>query len=170
MKLDKSLVLIGMMGSGKTTIGREISKKLKIKFVDTDHEIEKKEKMSINEIFKKKGEKYFRQLEERMTLEIVNQKLSVISIGGGGFVNKKIQKAVLYKCISYWLNWDTNSLIKRLKNNKKRPILKDLNESQMIELISYRTKIYEKADHEIACENLSRKEIVTKIIKNYENK
>ena len=170
MKLDKSLVLIGMMGSGKTTIGREISKKLKIKFVDTDHEIEKKEKMSINEIFKKKGEKYFRQLEEKMTLEIVNQKLSVISIGGGGFVNKKIQKAVLNKCISYWLNWDNNSLINRLKNNKNRPILKDLNESQIIELISNRAKIYEKANYEIICENLSRKEIVTKIIKNYENK
>ena len=170
MKLDKSLVLIGMMGSGKTTIGREISKKLKIKFVDTDHEIEKKEKMSINEIFKKKGEKYFRQLEERMTLEIVNHKLSVISIGGGGFINKKIQKAVLNKCISYWLNWDNNSLINRLKNNKNRPILKDLNESQIIELISNRAKIYEKANYEIICENLSRKEIVTKIIKNYENK
>ena len=170
MKLDKSLVLIGMMGSGKTTIGREISKKLKIKFVDTDHEIEKKEKMSINEIFKKKGEKYFRQLEERTTLEIVDHKPLVISIGGGGFVNEKIQKAVLNKCISYWLNWDNNILIKRLKNNKNRPILKNLNESQILELISYRTKIYEKADYEIICENLTRKEIVLEIIKNYENK
>ena len=105
-----------------------------------------------------------------MTLEIVNNKLSVIYIGGGGFINKKIQKAVLNKCISYWLNWDNNSLIKRLKNNKNRPILKDLNESQIIELISYRAKIYEKADYEIICGNLSCKEIVTKIIKNYENK
>ena len=78
--------------------------------------------MSINEIFSKRGEKYFRQLEEKMTLEIVNQQISVISIGGGGFVNKKIQKAVLNKCISYWLNWDNNSLINILKNNKNRQI------------------------------------------------
>ena len=168
MKLDKSLVLIGMMGSGKTTIGRQISKKLKIKFVDTDHEIEKKEKMSIREIFNKKGERYFRNIEEKITLDLINQKISIISLGGGGFINKKIQKAILSKCVSYWLNWDSVSIIHRIKNSKKRPLLKNLNENQISNLFFERSKIYKKADHEINCEKLSREDIIRDIISKYE--
>jgi len=80
-----------MMGSGKTTVGSMVSKKLKVNFYDIDQEIEKKTKNSISEIFKKKGEKFFRQLEEKVTFENLQKENSIISLGGGAFTNKKIQ-------------------------------------------------------------------------------
>ena len=170
MNLKKNLVLIGMMGSGKTTIGRQISKKLRLKFADSDIEIEKKEKISVREIFNKKGESYFRAIEEKITMQILNKNSNIISLGGGGFLNKKIQKKVLDKCISFWLHWEAPVIAKRIKNSKKRPLINDLSEDQIIELIYERSKVYEKADFKISCENLDQNEIVNKIIKIYENK
>ena len=92
MKLKKNLVLVGMMGSGKSTIGRLLSKKLHFKFYDIDKIIENNQKMKIKEIFKKKGETYFRNLEEEITINILKIDNSVISLGGGGFLNEKIRK------------------------------------------------------------------------------
>ena len=121
MKLIKNLVFLGMMGSGKTSIGFIVSKKLKLNFLDIDQEIENKTGNSISEIFEKKGEKFFRKLEERITLKNLDKKNSVISLGGGAFLNTNIQNEILSKHISIWLNWDTKTLLKRIKNSKKRP-------------------------------------------------
>ena len=89
MKSKENLVFIGMMGSGKSSIGSIVSKKLNIDFVDIDDQIEKKMGMSISKIFEIQGEEYFREIEETTTLKILKKNKSVISLGGGGFLNNK---------------------------------------------------------------------------------
>ena len=170
MKINKNLVLIGMMGSGKSTLGYLLAQKLKLVFIDIDHEIEELEKMPVSKIFKKNGEMYFRAIEEKITLEILKENSkSVVSLGGGAFLNKKIQDLVLKKNISFWLKWKNISIIKRLKNFSKRPVLKNMNNEQVDNLINVRSKIYSKADYIIECDNLEKSEIISKIIKIYEN-
>ena len=95
MKIKKNLVLLGMMGVGKTIIGKYVARRLKINFFDIDKLIEKKNEMKITEIFKTKGETYFRKEEEFITIKYLNKKRSIIYLGGGGFINVKIRKKVL---------------------------------------------------------------------------
>ena len=167
MKSKKNLILIGMMGSGKSTIGSLISKKLNIKFIDIDNVLENDSKMKIAEIFEKRGEKFFRNLEEEITLKSLNSINNVISLGGGGFINEKIRKEVLKNNFSFWLNCDTQTLLNRIKNSKKRPIAFNLSDSELTELIEKRTKIYSKAQFKINCHKLKKTEIVKKILKIY---
>ena len=167
MKSKKNLILIGMMGSGKSTIGALISKKLNIKFIDIDNVLENDSKMKIAEIFEKKGENFFRNLEEKITIELLNTSNNVISLGGGGFMNEKIRKEVLKNNFSFWLNCDTQTLLNRIKNSKKRPIAFNLSDSELNELIVKRTKIYSKAQFKINCHKLTKTEIVKKILKIY---
>ena len=168
MKSIKNLVFLGMMGSGKTTIGSIISKKLKMKFFDIDQVIENETKKTISEIFKKNGEKFFRELEEKITLEKLKEKNSVISLGGGGFTNNKIQAEVLSKHISIWLKWSAETLIKKIQNSKKRPLAYKLNDEQLKTMMKIRAKFYSKALHKINCDNLTKSEIVNTVIKFYE--
>ncbi len=168
MELKKNLVFLGMMGSGKSSIGVLISKKLKCNFVDTDSEIEKISKMRISNIFVKKGEKYFRSLEEKVVLKSIQQKNLVISLGGGAFINNNIRKEILSKHYSFWLNWKDEIIVSRIKNSKKRPIVSKLSDKEIVELIEKRSKIYSKAMFKIDCDNLTKSEIVNKIIKIYE--
>ena len=168
MKSKENLVFLGMMGSGKTSIGLIVSKKLKIDFVDVDKEIEKRLGLSISKIFEIKGEKYFREIEEFITLEYLKKNNSVISLGGGGFLNNKIKKEILEKHISFWLNWDMVTLIKRIKNNQNRPIAFKSTRNELADLIKKRSIVYSKAMYKIECENLTKSEIVDKIIKIYE--
>jgi len=168
MKLKKNLVLLGMMGSGKSTIGRLVSKKLSQKLVDIDDIIEEETNMKINEIFVKKGEVFFRNLEEQITLKLLDNHNIIISLGGGAFVNNKIRKEVLKNNLSFWLNWNTHTLLDRIKTSKKRPLAFNLNETKLMELIINRSKIYSKAKFKINCQKLSKKEITKKIISLYE--
>jgi shikimate kinase len=135
MKSFKNIVFLGMMGSGKTTVGKMISKKLNIDFFDIDQEIENKTKQSIRDIFEKKGEIFFRKLEEKITLAILRKNQGVISLGGGAFLNRNIQKEVLENHLSVWLKWDDITLIKRIKNSKKRPVVTKLNEDELKKII-----------------------------------
>ena len=169
MKSKKNLILIGMMGSGKSTIGSLISKKLNIKFIDIDSVLENDSKMKIAEIFEKRGENFFRNLEEEITLKSLNSINSVISLGGGGFINEKIRREVLKNNFSFWLNSDTQTLLNRIKNSKKRPIAFNLNDDELTKLITKRAKIYSKAQFKINCYKLTKTEIVNKILKIYEN-
>ena len=157
-----------MMGSGKSTIGSLLSKKLNIKFIDIDSVLENDLKMKIAEIFEKKGENFFRNWEEKITLKVLNSTNNVISLGGGGFINEKIRKEVLKSNFSFWLNCDAQILLKRIKNNKKRPIAFNLSEDELRKLIEKRTKLYSKAQFKINCYKLTKGEIVKKILKIYE--
>ncbi|WP_435163089.1 shikimate kinase [Candidatus Pelagibacter bacterium nBUS_25] len=168
MKSKENLVFLGMMGSGKSSIGLLVAKKLKLDFIDVDKEIEKELGLSISEIFEIKGEDYFRKFEEKITLKILKINSSVISLGGGAFVNNVIRKEILKNHISFWLNWDNKTLLNRIKNSKKRPLAYNSTENELIDLIKKRSNIYSKALYEIKCDKLSKKNIVKNVIKNYE--
>ena len=169
MKLYKSLVLVGMMGSGKSLIGKILSRKLNFDFIDTDSQIEEKEKKAIPEIFKISGEKYFRDVEELISLKSLKLNNKVIALGGGGYINPAIRKCALQNCISFWLNWKNETLINRIKNSKKRPLAMKLNNLELNKLIGKRSTTYNLSDYKINCDKLSKKEIVEKIIELYES-
>ena len=169
-KMNKNLILTGMMGVGKSTIGKNLAKKLKYNFVDIDRLIEAKEGASINLIFKNKNENYFRKVESEITLQELKKDNSVISLGGGAFLDKLIRAKVKKTSISFWLDISVNELIKRLKKTKKRPLLYKKNINNTVkELYSERKKIYNEADYKIKCNFLRSNEIVNKIIELYEN-
>ena len=170
MKSRKNIVFIGMMGSGKTSIGYLISKKLKLDFFDVDNYIENKLNLKITQIFKEKGEKFFREFEEKSTLEILENNNIVISLGGGAFLNNKIRKQILSNHISFWLKLDSNTIIKRIKNSQKRPLASKSSKEQLMNLIKKRSNIYAKAMYTINCNDLSKNEIVKKILNIYETK
>ena len=168
MNLKKNLVFLGMMGSGKSSIGHLISKKLNLIFADVDNLIEKESGNNISEIFRSKGENYFRNLEEKITLKALKGTNKVISLGGGGFINDKIRKEVLINHFSFWLTWDKLILLKRIKGSKKRPLAYHATDQEIKQLIKKRTIIYSEAQFKINCNKLTKTEIVNKIIKIYE--
>ena len=168
MNLKKNLIFLGMMGAGKSSIGDLVSKKLDLPFIDIDNLITNDAGMSISEIFETKGEIYFRNLEEKITLKSLKKIKSVISLGGGGFINTKIRKAVLANHFSFWLNCDESILIKRITNSKKRPLAFKSTHQEIKGIIKNRSKIYSNAQFKINCNKLPKTEIVKKIIKIYE--
>ena len=145
----KKIILLGMMGSGKTTIGKALSKKIQQDFYDTDQIIEKECKLKIKRIFEKYGEQYFRKKEEKITLKILSyNKSSVISLGGGAFLNKKIQKKILKKTVSIWLKPNFKTIYDRCKKSNRRPLIKnncDL-KLNLKKLIKERYPFYSKAN------------------------
>ena len=168
MKSKENLVFLGMMGSGKSSIGLLVAKKLKLDFIDVDKEIEKELGISISKIFEERGEDYFRKIEEKITLKVLKTNLTVISLGGGAFMNKVIRKEVLKNHISFWLSWKSSTIISRIKKSKKRPIAFNLDENNLKKLITDRSTIYSEAKFKINCETLSKNMIVKNIIKLYE--
>ena len=168
--MKKNLVLIGMMGSGKSTIGRLLSNITNLNLIDTDKLIEKETKLEIKDIFQKKGENFFRKIEEKITLNSLKFSNNIIAIGGGAFLNDKIREKIRNNCISVWLKCSEQTLISRIKNSKKRPKAYLLKDEDLIKLINNRSKIYSKADYKINCDSLTKKEITNKILKIYEKK
>jgi len=167
--LLKNLALTGMMGVGKSTIGKILAKKLNYTFVDVDKLIEIKEGSSINLIFKNKSEGYFRKIEKDITLSELKKNNSVVSLGGGAFLNSSIRKSVKKLSISFWLDLPTDELIKRLKKSKQRPLLFEKNTAETVKKIYFnRKKIYNEADHRIKCKSLGSEEIAKIIINLYE--
>ena len=168
MKSKENIVLLGMMGSGKTSVGSLVSKKLGLNFFDIDKLIEKKLDMKISQIFQTRGEKYFRKIEEEITLKILKKNKIVISLGGGTFLNKKIRNEILTRHFSFWLKLNSKVLIKRIINNPKRPIAIKSTNQELIDLIKKRSNIYSKALYKVNCNNLTKTEIVNKILKIHE--
>ena len=168
MNSNKNLVFLGMMGSGKSSIGNLVSKKLDLPFIDVDSLIVENTGMDISEIFERKGENYFRNLEEKITLKCLKKIKNVVSLGGGGFMNTKIRKEILTNHFSFWLNWDDSILIKRIKGSKKRPLVFKSTDQEIRSIIKDRSRIYSNAQFKINCNKLTKTEIVKKIIKIYE--
>ena len=167
--MKKNLILLGMMGAGKSTTGIRVAKRLSLKFIDTDLNIEKNCSMKIAEIFKKKGENFFRLREEKEVMESLKQKRCVIALGGGAFINKNLRSEILKNSITFWLDINLKTLSKRTKWNKKRPLLNVKNTYEIIKKIyDERKNIYKLATYKINCNNLSKKNIVEKIIFHYE--
>ncbi len=167
--MSKNLVLTGMMGVGKTTVGKSLAEKLSYNFIDIDRLIETREGSSINMIFKRKSEAYFRRLETLISLEELKKDNIVVSLGGGAFLDKSIRRAVRDSSISFWLDVEINELVKRLNNSKKRPLLTKKNLKETVNKIYLeRKKTYSEADFRIKCNFLKPEIIVKKILKLYE--
>ena len=167
--MKKNLVLTGMMGVGKSTVGKNLAQKLSYNFVDIDRTIESREGSTINLIFKNKSESYFRKIENEISLEKLKKKNTVISLGGGAFLNKSIRREIKNTSVSFWLDVDVSELIKRLKKTKKRPLLYNKNLSVTVNKIYLeRKKTYSEADFRIKCNFLGPDKIVDKILKLYE--
>ena len=144
----KNICIIGLMGSGKSIIGKDLSKHLNLKFFDTDKEIELKTKKNINKIFEEKGESYFRDIEEKVCFEILAIENCVISLGGGSIINKKIRKLIKLNSYSIYLEVKLNNLLSRLKFSNKRPLLNNVENKKEIlkKLLNERQKYYEESD------------------------
>jgi len=167
--VGKNLTLTGMMGVGKSTIGKNLAKKLNYNFIDVDKIIEAKEGRSINSIFKNESESYFRKIENDITLAELKKRNSVISLGGGAFLNKSIRRIAKNFSISFWLDVPTYELTKRLRKSRHRPLLFKKNIDETVKKIYFdRKKIYNEADYRIKCNSLKLEEIVNKIIGIYE--
>ena len=164
MEIKKNIVLLGMMGSGKSMIGGIIAKKLNVVLIDVDKKIEKMQNQKISQIFEQKGEAYFRELEFNATVQSLKDTNKIISLGGGAFMNKELRKIIKQSSSTFWLHWNADTLIKRIKNNDKRPIVKNMTHADIKKLISERNKVYNFSDFKIICENLKKGEIVNKIL------
>ena len=164
MKSKKNIVFLGMMGSGKSLIGRLVSKKLKLQFFDIDNIIENETGMKIFEIFEKKGEEFFREIEKNICLKILKKNKSVISLGGGAFQNNEIRKEVLNGNISIWLKWNYQTLLKRIIDKPHRPLAYNIEKKELIELMKKRSKFYKKALYKINCEDLTKNKIINRIL------
>ena len=160
--MGKNLVLLGMMGVGKTSLAKALASKYKLQFVDTDALIEKKNSMTIEKIFKNMGENFFREEEEK-----------IIALGGGAFINEKIRKKVLASSVSFWLDIKIETLEKRLENSKKRPLLnknEDIIKKKIEKIYKDRKSIYSLANYKINCDKLSLEEISKEVMNLYVNR
>ena len=151
----KNICIMGFMGSGKSIIGKDLSKYLNLKFYDTDKEIELKTKKSLSAIFEEEGESYFREIEKKICLELLSQSNCVISLGGGSVINKKIREAIEKNSYSIYLQVKLKNLLIRLNKSNKRPLLNNnLNKSKTLEkLYNDRRKFYEKANYIVDNDN-----------------
>ncbi len=169
-KLPQIICLIGMMGAGKTTIGNKIANKIGYYFIDSDQEIEDVEAMTINQIFSNKGEKYFRNIEEKIILQILDREEEkiVLSLGGGAFINDKIRAELKNKSLTIWLNVDIEKIITRVSKKNNRPLLsgKESKRKIITDLLRKREPIYRQADlifdNNKSCDHLAD-EIINKI-------
>ena len=124
-RIDRSIVLVGLMGAGKSTVGRRLARRLGLDFVDTDDEIERAADHSIAEIFERFGEESFRDGERRVIARLVEGSPKVIATGGGAFVNGQTRALILERCIAVWLDADLDTLAERVSRRDHRPLLKD---------------------------------------------
>ena len=170
--MKKNLVLLGMMGTGKSTIGKILAKKLGFKHIDTDKLIEKKNKMKINKMFEMKGENFFRNEEEKIVIEnlVKNSTSTIFSLGGGAFLNETIRSHVISDSISFWLDDKVTTIFNRLNKSYRRPLFKK-NKFKILEKLYHdRKTIYKMANYKINCDKLTLQEICKKIVNLYEEK
>ena len=136
-----------MMGSGKSAIGKILANKLNYNFIDVDKMIEIDAGKTIKKIFEEDGEQYFRDLEEKKTINILELKDTIVSLGGGAIINKNIRGSIKKNSYNIYLNVNIDILTKRLQNSKTRPLIYKKNlKKELINLIGIREKFYRKAD------------------------
>jgi shikimate kinase len=161
----KSIVLVGLMGAGKTCIGKRLAKKIGMPFVDADVEIEAAADCSIEEIFTRYGEQAFRDGERRVIARLLDDAPSVIATGGGAFVSAETRENVRRSGISVWLKADVEVLLQRVSRRNNRPLLKDGDKRATLErLVAERYPTYEEADFMVESGNESPDVTVKKVL------
>jgi len=147
ISLNKPIVLVGMMGAGKSTVGTRLAKKLRVTFYDTDNLVQDMAGCSIDDIFKYAGEEFFRAKERQVVEELLNLSNCVISTGGEAFIDEVNRKLIKEKSVSIWLRADYDTILERVSRRNTRPTLKTGNKAVLVEqLIKERYPIYEEAD------------------------
>jgi len=160
----KTIVLTGMMGSGKTTIGKLLSQSYGCKFTDLDNEIEKHENSSVFDIFKTNGEQYFRALEKEILFNIFTPENHIIALGGGTFENAGARKFLLKNAVVIYLDASVRTILDRLKDDYSRPLIAGKKNAETISsVIRERQQNYEKAQHKIVTDGKSPEDIVKEI-------
>lgn len=158
----RSIVLIGLMGAGKTSVGRRLAKRLQLPFVDADHEIEQAAGKTIPEIFEEHGEQYFRDGERRVIDRLLQDGSLVLATGGGAYMNAETRDAIARSGIALWLKADFDLLMKRVRKRSNRPLLKTANpEGVMRRLIDERYPIYALSDVLVESRDAPHDQIVT---------
>lgn len=166
---DRSIVMVGMMGCGKSAIGRRLATVLDLRFIDADDEIEKAAGMSINEIFAQLGEQHFRDGERRVIARLLGGGPQVLSTGGGAFMNEDTRARVREVGISVWLRAELPILMRRVMRRDNRPLLKTPNpEVRMRELLEIRNPIYALADIAVESREVAHDVIVNEILSKLE--
>jgi len=157
---SRNLILVGLMGAGKSAVGRIVASQLAIPFVDSDLEIERVSRMTIPELFAAYGEEEFRALETRVMKRLLKSGPRVVSTGGGAFINERTRKHIKKGGLSVWLKADLDVLWERVNKRDTRPLLKTENPKQTLEnLMNARYPIYAQADITVLSRDV-RKEIM----------
>lgn len=161
-----SIVLVGLMGAGKTTIGRRVAKKLNLKFVDADHEIEKAADMAVSDIFTSHGEAYFREGERKVIARVLESGPQVLATGGGAYMDENTRANIANAGISIWLKCEHELLMQRVRKRSGRPLLKAKDpEAVMKKLIDERYPVYAEADICVMSRDMPHSVIVNDVIR-----
>lgn len=162
---DRSIVLVGLMGAGKSTIGRRLAKRIGLDFVDSDDEIERAADHKIAEIFDRFGELNFRDGERRVIARLIDGPAKVIATGGGAFVDPQTRRLILERCLAIWLDADLDTLAERVSRRNHRPLLKDKEPLPVLrELAERRNSIYAEAHLHIRSEPSPHERTVDQIV------
>lgn len=168
---DKTIVLVGLMGAGKTTVGRRLAKRLGLEFADSDFEIEKAAQMSVGEIFETYGEDYFRAGERRVIARLIGGPSRVLATGGGAFINDETRALMKTEAITIWLDAELQVLVERTGRRDTRPLLNNGDPEQILkELLQKRGPIYAEADIHIQSSEGPHDEVVEAIVEALEQK
>ncbi|PAX08509.1 shikimate kinase [Sphingomonas lenta] len=160
------IVLVGLMGVGKSTVGRRLAARLKLPFVDADHEIEQAAAMTISEIFEKYGEEYFRDGERRVIARLMDGRPKVIATGGGAFINPDTRALMLRDALVVWLDAETEVLADRVRRRDTRPLLRGRDAHEVLrELAAKRNPIYAEAHLRISSQAAPHDATVRAIMK-----
>jgi Shikimate kinase len=161
----RPLVLVGMMGAGKTTVGRRLANRLGRQFIDSDEEIERAAQMTIPEIFEQRGEAEFRAGETRVIARLLKEEDIVLATGGGAFVNPETRALVKASAVSVWLKADLDVLFERVSRRSNRPLLKTADPKGTLEkLIAERYPIYEEADVTVISREVPQDQVAADVI------
>ncbi|QFY61517.1 shikimate kinase [Rhizobium grahamii] len=163
---SRNLILVGLMGAGKSSVGRIVAQQLGIPFVDSDAEIEKVSRMSITELFAAYGEEEFRALETRVMKRLLKNGPRVVSTGGGAFINDRTRKHIKKGGVSIWLKAELDVLWERVNKRDTRPLLKTENPKQTLEnLMNARYPIYELADLTVLSRDVRKELMAEEVLK-----
>lgn len=162
---SRSVVLVGMMGAGKSSIGRRVAARLELPFVDADSEIEKAAGSSIPEIFEQHGERYFRDGERRVIARLLNHGPQVLATGGGAWMCPETRDSIAEQGISVWLKADVDVLLRRVKRRSNRPLLAGPDsEEKLVRLVEERYPVYARADVTVHSRDVSHEQMVDEVL------
>jgi len=162
---SRSIVFVGLMGAGKTAIGRKVAQALGVSFIDSDHEIETVSRMTVPELFEHYGEPEFRALEERVIGRLIKDGPQVLSTGGGAFMNANTRAAVARDGVSIWLKADIDTLMARVARKPNRPLLQNADpRGVMLKLMQDRYPVYGLADLTVQTRDAKREEITAEVL------